>query len=121
MGMSVITRKRSMELPLQITFHGVAPLAAVAEGVRARAQGLERFFDSIQSCRVAIEVPHRHHAAGNQYRVRVQVAVPGQELVVTRGGDDKAAYSDVHVALRDAFDAMRRRLESYAEVLRRNP
>ena len=109
-----------METPLQITFHQVARSDAVAQKARHGVQKLERFFDSIQSCRVAIEAPHRHHAKGNRYRVRIEVAVPGEQLVVTRGPDGRGADGDLHVAIRDAFDAMRRRLEDYAAVLRGN-
>lgn len=107
-----------MELPLQITFHQLERSEAITENVRERAQKLEKYFDSIQSCRVAIEAPHHHHAKGNQYRVRIEVAVPGQQLVVTRGADGQQSHEDVYVAIRDAFDAMRRRLEDYSDVLR---
>ena len=109
-----------MELPLQVTFHHVARSDAITEKVRQRAQSLERFFDTIQSCRVVIEAPHRHHEKGNQYHVRIEVSVPGQQLVVTSGADEHHAQTDVYVAIRDAFDAMRRRLEDYAAVLRGN-
>jgi ribosomal subunit interface protein len=107
-----------MELPLQITFHGLERSEAINEKVRERAQRLDKYFDSIQSCRVAIEAPHRHHAKGNQYRVRIEVAVPGQQLVVTRAADEEGSHADVYVAIRDAFDTMRRRLEDYSAVLR---
>jgi len=40
--------------------------------------------------------------------------VPGGELVANREPDEHHAYSDVYVAIRDAFDAMRRQLEDYA-------
>ena len=106
-----------MELPLQITFRGLAHSQAISDQVRVRAQRLEKFFDSIQSCRVAIEAPHHHHVSGNRYRVRVEMAVPGHQLVVTRGADEHPAYTDVYVALRDAFDAMRRQLQDYRAVL----
>src|SRR3954452_6164881 len=107
-----------MELPLQITFHRLQRSDAISGHVRQRARKLEKFFDRILFCRVAIEVPHHRHVKGNHYRVRVEVAVPGQQLVVTRGPDDHNAYSDVYVAIRDAFDAMRRQLEDYTERLR---
>ena len=107
-----------MELPLQITFHRLERSDAIAAKVGERAQKLEKYFDGIQSCRVAIEVPHHHHAKGNQFRVRVEVLVPGQQLVVTRGPGEDGSYTDVYVAIRDAFDAMRPQLEDYTAVLR---
>ena len=107
-----------MELPLQITFHSLDRSDAIALKVRQRARKLETFFDRILSCRVAIEAPHHHRLRGNEYRVRVEVAVPGHQLVVTRGADGQRAYSDVYIAIRDAFDVMRRQLEEHSTVLR---
>ena len=62
---------------------------------------------------VRVEVPHRHHQQGKQYNVRIDIGVPGSEIVVNR---DHA--EDVYVALRDAFDAAKRRLEDYAHKIR---
>ncbi|MGZ5091090.1 MAG: HPF/RaiA family ribosome-associated protein [Burkholderiales bacterium] len=107
-----------MQLPLQITFHGMDYSEAVAEKVRGRAQKLEKYFNGIVSCRVAIERPHHHHGTGNQYRVRVEVGVPGEKLVANREPDPHHAYTDVYVAIRDAFDAVRRQLEDYGRELR---
>ena len=109
-----------MELPLQITFHSLQGSDAIAAQVRSRARKLEKFFDRIHFCRVAIEAPHHRHAKGNEYRVRIEVSVPGQQLVVTRGPGDHRVYTDLYVAIRDAFDAMRRQLEDYTDLLREN-
>jgi cold shock CspA family protein/ribosome-associated translation inhibitor RaiA len=61
------------------------------------------------SCRVVLELPARHQRKGKQYAVRIDLKVPGGELAVTREHDE-----DLQVAVRDAFDAARRRLEDYA-------
>jgi cold shock CspA family protein/ribosome-associated translation inhibitor RaiA len=66
------------------------------------------------SCRVVIEAQHRHHRHGNHYHVSVDVTVPGAELVASREPDQHHAYTDVYIAIRDAFDTMRRQLEDYA-------
>ncbi|HEX2830525.1 MAG TPA: HPF/RaiA family ribosome-associated protein [Burkholderiales bacterium] len=107
-----------MELPLQITFHSIQRSDAIAGQVRSRARKLEKFFDRIHCCRVAIEAPHHRRTKGNEYRVRVEVSLPGQQLVVTRGEGDHGAYADVYAAIRDAFDAMRRQLEDHVALLR---
>ena len=39
--------------------------------------------------------------------------MPGGELVARREPDEHHSYADVHVAIRDAFDAIRRQLEDY--------
>jgi cold shock CspA family protein len=70
------------------------------------------------SCRVVVEAQHQHHHKGNLYHVRVDITVPGHELVVSRDPKDHQAHQDVYVAIRDAFDAARRQLEDYARKLR---
>lgn len=103
-----------MQLPLQITFRNMPPSAAVEAKVRERAENLDKFHEHIMSCRVVIESPHKHHHRGNLYQVRIDVTVPDGELVATQEPDEHHAYVDVYVAIRDAFDAIRRQLEDYA-------
>jgi len=102
-----------MELPLQINFRNMDPSEAVEANVREKAMKLERFFDRITSCRVVIEAPHRHHHKGKLYSVRIDLAVPGKELVVTHSGPKNHAHEDVYVAIRDAFGAAVRQLEDH--------
>ena len=65
------------------------------------------------SCRVAVEAQHRHKQQGKHYAVRLDVRVPGKEIVANRDH-----HEDVYVALREAFDAVRRQLEEYAHLQR---
>ncbi|MBC7908715.1 MAG: HPF/RaiA family ribosome-associated protein, partial [Rhodospirillaceae bacterium] len=41
-----------MQIPLQITFHGIDHSDAAEERVREKVAKLEQFFDRITSCRV---------------------------------------------------------------------
>ena len=65
------------------------------------------------SCRVAVELHHRHHHQGNLFHVRVDLKVPDSEIVANREPSEHHAHEDVYVAIRDAFDAVRRQLEDY--------
>lgn len=102
-----------MEFPLQITFRNVDASDAVEASVRERAARLDRFGAHIVGCRVVIEVPHRHHHQGKLFHVRIDLKVPGAELVVSREPELHHAHEDVFVAIRDAFDAAVRQLEDY--------
>ena len=102
-----------MQLPLQITFRHMAPSDAVATRIRERAAELERFFDRIISCRVVVECQHPRRQQGNLFRVRVDLKVPGSEIVVGRDPAAHHAHEDVYIAVRDAFDATRRLLEDH--------
>lgn len=96
-----------MQVPLQITIHGVAHSEALETHIRQKAAKLEQFHPRITSCRVTVEELGKHQHQGRQFRVRIDVRVPGRvELVVNRDHDE-----DVYVALRDAFDHMARQLE----------
>ena len=104
-----------MQLPLQLTIRDVDHSEALETHIRDKAKKLDEFFDHIMSCRVVVEVPHKHHHQGKQFNVRIDIGVPGSEIVVNR---DHA--EDVYVALRDAFDAAKRQLEDYARKLHGN-
>lgn len=103
-----------MELAVQISFRGLPSTDAIEAKVRAHAARLERYYDHITGCRVMIESPHRRHHQGKLYHVRIDLTVPGKELVVSREPAEHHAHEDVYVAIRDAFDAARRRLEDHA-------
>jgi ribosomal subunit interface protein len=102
-----------MQLPLEITFRNMERSEALENKVRERAEKLDRFADHIMSCRVVVEAPHKHHQKGNLYHVRIDITVPGKEIVVSREPDQHHAHEDANVAVRDAFDAARRQLEDY--------
>jgi len=102
-----------MKTDLQVSFRNMDRSDAVEAAVREAAGKLERFHDRITGCHVLIEAPHRRHQQGKLYHVRVDVLVPGGEVVVNRDPPEHHAHEDVYVAIRDAFDAARRRLEDY--------
>jgi ribosome-associated translation inhibitor RaiA len=107
-----------MQTPLQITFHQVPHSPALEADVRKWVDELATFFDRIISCRVLIEVPHRHHHRGRLYRVRIEIGVPGDHVVVDRSPDEDGAHADPYVAVRDAFRAAKRQLEDHVDSLR---
>ena len=103
-----------MQLPLQITFRHMEPSPALEARIRQRAEELDQFFDRITACRVVVESRHTRHQQGNVFEVRVDLTVPGREIVVGRDSGANHAHEDAHVAVRDAFDAARRLLEDHA-------
>jgi len=102
-----------MQIPLQITFRGLPPSDAFEARIRERARKLERFHGRITRCHVVVEAAHRHRHNGNLYNVRIDLTVPGGELVVSREAPECDSHQDPYVALRDAFDAAARKLEDH--------
>jgi cold shock CspA family protein/ribosome-associated translation inhibitor RaiA len=103
-----------MQLPLQVTFQHLPHSDEVEDIVYENASRLDGFCDQIMSCRVVVDMPHRHHRQGNLYQVRVDITVPGEELVVNREAGQHTQYKDLRVAIDDAFNTAARLLEDYA-------
>ena len=98
-----------MKLALQVTFRDMPHSDAIEAEIRRRAAKLEAFCDRIISCRVTVETPAGHKQQGKLFSAHVDLKVPGEEIASTRRNE----HEDVYVAIRDAFDAVRRRLEDH--------
>jgi cold shock CspA family protein/ribosome-associated translation inhibitor RaiA len=124
-----------MTLAPQITFRNMEASPKLEEAVLREASRLERFFPRIMSCRVAIEGPRREEFGG-LYRVRIDLGVPGEELLVehnptlhetlraeeavhkTKEDEPHRERRDPQRAVHEAFHEMRRRLQDYARRMR---
>ncbi len=98
-----------MKLPLQITSRNVSLSENAEQTIREKAAKLDQVYDRIMGCRVLVEAPHRHQQHGNQYNVRLDITVPGSEIVIKREENE-----DLYVAIRDAFDAARRKIKEHS-------
>ena len=107
-----------MQTQPQVSFDDIPIDEAVRDAALDHIAQLEGFSDRITGCHVVIAQPHRHHREGRLYSVRVDVRVPGGEIVVNRDHHLDHAHEDVFVALRDSFRAARRRLEDRVRRLR---
>jgi ribosomal subunit interface protein len=96
-------------MPVRIHLLDMPRSEAVEEKIQARADRLARFSDEIQKCEVWLESPHGHHRKGCLYGIRIRLTVPGEEIMI----ELQPETDDVYVAIRDAFDAARRKLEDY--------
>lgn len=104
----------------QVLFRNIDHSAAVEEAVLKRVGKLERFSDQIQSMRVILESPHNNHQKGKVYHVGVEALIPNHDIVVSHDHHDKHEHEDIYVAIRDAFNAVERRLKSVYGKQRRN-
>ena len=121
-----------MQLPPTVTFRGFPVSPALEADIRARIDKLEMYCGSIMGCRVLVELASRHREAGNRFHVRIDLTVPGEEVVVSHEASLHGAAKDIdiesaskgdepdperkhaHVAVREAFDIARRQLQDYA-------
>lgn len=123
--------------PLQISFRNMNPSVAVETRIREEVEKLESFYNLIMRCRVVVELPHKHQRKGDLYHVRIDMTVPGAEIVVkkkpslhstlrhvdtekrSKRYEAQAAHKDVYVVIRDAFADARRQLQDYVRRVRR--
>jgi cold shock CspA family protein/ribosome-associated translation inhibitor RaiA len=104
-----------MQRALRLRWRNVHPSEAIAARVEEEVVHLERVFDRVVGCEVTIEAASRHHRhSGSQYRVRVEVSVPGTTLVVGRNPARTWAHADPYFAVREAFREARRQLREHA-------
>lgn len=97
-----------MKLPLQISSRKVELSDSIINVIKQKAEKLETFTDQIIGCRVMVEAPHRHKQQGKEFNVRIDLTMPGTELVVKREPSE-----DLGITIRDAFDAARRQILSF--------
>ena len=102
-----------MQIPLQVSLHGIASSNALQNAIRDKAARLERYSPHLMSCRVVLSLEGRRKRQGKQFSLRIDLKVPGGEIAITREHDE-----DLQIALRDAFDAARRKLEDYVREQR---
>jgi ribosomal subunit interface protein len=97
-----------MKIPLQITARNFDLTETIENAIREKAQKLDLFYDQIMRCRVLVEAPHRRHHKGVLFNTRIDITVPGGEIVIKR-----EPHEDLYVSIGDAFRAAKRQIEDY--------
>jgi cold shock CspA family protein len=115
-----------------ITFRRMGWSESLDSAIRERIKKLETFCPSIVGCRVLFERAERRHQAGSRYHVRIEISVPGEDVVIAHDASLHGGARDIEqertrkanepdperkhalVAIHEAFDSARRRLQDYA-------
>jgi hypothetical protein len=124
--------RTTMPLPLTVTFRNMKHSSEVEDWIRSEVEKLETFCHRILSCRVAVEVPHRHQKKGKPLHVRIELTMPGKEIVIKREpvanrrkpaaiatlpagkSGAKSTHADLELVIHDAFKSAGRRVQDYA-------
>ena len=108
-----------MHNPVEIVLRGISDSGALKPYIAEEADKLCRQCDRIQTCHVVAEVLHRPKQQGAKFAVRLNITLPGTEVVVNREHGE-----DVYIALHDAFEAASLQLKDHmrrqSEVERRS-
>lgn len=89
-----------MHNPVEIVLRGIPQSGALERYIGEQADRLDRELARISTCHVVVEVLHRPKQQAAQFSVRLNITLPGTEVVVNREHGE-----DVYIALRDAFEA----------------
>ena len=118
--------------PVQVTFRNMEPVAVLEEDIRTRAAWLDTFYPDIVWAHVVVEVPYRHRERGGHVHVRIELSLPGEVVVVSheptlhaslknfeqeahhKDDDVRAVHKYAEVAIREAFNVVRRQLQDFA-------
>lgn len=106
-----------MQVPLQIHFQNMDPSEAMEARVRDRVARLERLVDTIISCRVTLEAPHKQPHRSN-VAIAINLGLPGKDIVVKREQRRHETRGDSYQVIRVAFDIAERQLEEHLRISR---
>lgn len=107
-----------MPMPIYTTFQGLPASPALEAAIERHARRLERFAPKLTACSVTVRRSEDRHHKGNRYRVHVSVSLPGGTIEAGRSAEPDHSHEDPYVAVRDAFDAVRRRMEDFVRIRR---
>ncbi|MCC7031614.1 MAG: hypothetical protein IT179_02150 [Acidobacteria bacterium] len=129
-----------MEIEPTVTFRKIRTPAALETDIRKRLSKLETLIPEIIGAHVLVEQVARHHREGKRWRVRIEVSLPGERIVVTHVSSlrpdlrareverthkqdeaDAAGHKYAKVAVREGFETARRQLQDYVRRRRGAP
>jgi hypothetical protein len=120
-----------MQLQPVVKFRGIRPSDELEEEIRQRIARLGTFRDGIVGCRVLVALSDRHHLAGRRFDIRIDLTVPRGHLAVSHTASPRASARELEqekyskrdeldrqrryalVAVREAFEVARRRLQDF--------
>ncbi|MFO0960141.1 MAG: HPF/RaiA family ribosome-associated protein [Isosphaeraceae bacterium] len=107
---------------VQVAFRNMESIRPLADRIRGEVERMDDRFGPIHAGSVVLDMPHRRHRGeGNRYHVRIVMEVPGRTIAVTRDSEANDGHEALSLAVKDALDEARRRLEAYAHKGHRRP
>lgn len=115
-----------------ITFRGMDRSETLESDIHEQVRKLSTYSRALMGCHVLVEFAQRHHETGNHFHVRIDLGVPGEDIVVAHDASLHATAQDIamekgtkaaetdperkhaRVAIHEAFAVARRQLQDYA-------
>jgi cold shock CspA family protein/ribosome-associated translation inhibitor RaiA len=99
-----------MQIEPEIAFRNVELSPPIEKLILQGLDRLERLHPRLMACRIMVEMPNPRHRRGNLYHVRIDLTVPGSEIVVTRTPPEQRTHEELSRAIREAFSLARTQL-----------
>ena len=96
----------------QITYRGMPHSPAMDQRIVELSAKLESLQPKITHCHVVVDELDKHKRKGNLFEVRIDMHVPGREIVASEQNED------AYVAITHAFDEAYRQLEKDVRMKR---
>ena len=108
-----------MQVPLEITFENSEPSETIRSEIEKHAKRLEKFYDRITSCNVAVVAPQTRHRTGGLFKIDIRIAMPDhKDVIVNKTHGNMPEHEHVGVAIKDAFAAAQRQIEDAVREMR---
>lgn len=107
-----------MQIPLEVSFRNVTKTRHLEDLIQEKVSALEKFCDKITRCSIAIEKPNATVKNGNPFRVRIDITIPGHEVVVSKEQGNNDKDDPIPAVIRDAFEAAKKQLTKVMHVQR---
>ncbi len=98
---------------LEVNYRNVDKTPQLENLIEEKLAKLREVCGDLVSCRVSLEKPQQHQRVGNPFRVRLDLKVPGREVVTVRESSEGDMHDPLPKVIRDAFAAARRQLKEY--------
>lgn len=102
-----------MQTRLRVAVHGEGITDEIRSKIEDKFSKLDHYFSRITGCTVTVNVVKAGRKHGQLFELHVDVTVPKGNLVV-----DRHRAESLYVAIREAFNAARRKLQEHARLLR---
>jgi len=104
-----------MQIAPEITFEGSESSDAARAQILSEIERLETHNNRITGCRVKVIAPSHKHRHGVGFQVHIWLTLPPHaNIVVNQTGGNDARHEHAQVAIKDAFAALRRQVDSLA-------
>lgn len=107
-----------MDVPPEIAFRNIEATDDLKGVILDKIDDLEEVYPELVSCRVMVEETNSGRQSGHLNHVRLDLSVPGKEVVVNRDPPKNPASQDLTQAINEAFDIATRQLRELKQMQR---